>query len=322
MENEIEQVPFSEALAELLTAEDIPFKHLDRMSDLSDVDMATVKQQWFTADDERRHAITRHLAGISEDDFVVDFARFFGFALQDPYESVRIAALDGLWDTDDLVIMAAIIDLLQNDDSHEVKAAAASALAHYLMLAQWEELPDHVEPVIIKVLLDAYSQPDAILATRRAALEALGVINTDQISQMLSNAYESSSYEMQLSAVFAMGNSADPRWVSVVLDEMESPYEEMRAIAARSAGEIGSSEFIGELADLVLDEDEDVAYNAIAALGKIGGDHAMEILENFSHDPELEDLHDAIDDAVSEAQMMSMDFDLGDIFGSDGQNQF
>lgn len=319
MENETEQLSFAEVLAELLTAEDIPFKHLKRLSDLSDADVQTVQHQWVAAEDERRHAVTRHLADISEDDFVVDFSRFFGYCLQDTYPPVRIAALDGLWDADDLKIMAAIIALLQNDESHEVRAAAAAALSHYLMMAQWGELPDAIEPLLIKVLLEAYNHPDAVLATRRAALEALGVINTEQISQLLADAYESGSYEMQLSAVFAMGNSADPRWVTIVIDEMESPYEEMRAIAARSAGEIGSSDFSGSLTDLVLDEDEDVALNAIAALGKIGDAHALEILDDFLHDPDLEELHDAIDDAVSEAQMMSLDFDLDDIFGDDWQ---
>lgn len=317
MENENEQVPFSEALAELLTAEDIPFKHLDRLSDLLDADMEAVQQQWPGAEDERRHAITRHLAGLSEDVFVVDFSRFFGFCLQDTYPPVRIAALDGLWDADDLKVMATIIDLLQNDESHEVRAAAAAALSHYMMLAQWGELPDEVEPLLIKVLSEAYNHPDAILATRRSALEALAAANTEQISGMISEAYESGSYEMQLSAVFAMGNSADPRWVMTVIDEMESPYEEMRAIAARSAGEIGSSDFSSELADLVLDEDEDVAYNAIAALGKIGDAHALEILDNFSLDPELEELRDAIDEAISEAQMISLGFDLGDMIDED-----
>ena len=73
MENETEQLSFAEVLAELLTAEDIPFKHLKRLSDLSDADVQTVQHQWVAAEDERRHAVTRHLADISEDDFVVDF---------------------------------------------------------------------------------------------------------------------------------------------------------------------------------------------------------------------------------------------------------
>lgn len=317
MENETEQMPFAEALADLLTAEDIPFKHLDRLSDLSDADMETVQQQWPAAEDDRRHAIARHLAGISEDDFLVDFSRFFGFCLQDTYELVRVAALDGLWDAEDTKTMAAIIDLLENDNSHEVRAAAAAALSHYMLLAQWGELPDESEPILIKVLSDAYNHPDAILATRRSALEALAIANTEEISQMIAEAYESSTYAMQLSAVFAMGNSADARWLTTVMDEMESPYEEMRAIAARSAGEIGSSDFSGPLAELVLDEDEDVAYNAIIALGKIGNAHALEILENLSNDPELEALHDAIDEAISEAQMISLGFDLGDMNDED-----
>ena len=40
--------------------------------------------------------------------------------------------------------------------------------------------------------------------------------------------------ELQLSALFAMGTSADPRWLPILVDEMESPNSDMRAEAARA----------------------------------------------------------------------------------------
>lgn len=126
-----------------------------------------------------------------------------------------------------------------------------------------------------------------------------------------------------MSAIFAMGNSADRRWSVTVLGEMQSPYEEMRAEAARAAGSIGNSDFVPQLAELAYDEDVAVQLAAIAALGQIGGDEVQRILADMLDDSEIEEddeLLDAVEEALEEAAMMAGDFDFGDFMFDDDES--
>jgi len=112
-----------------------------------------------------------------------------------------------------------------------------------------------------------------------------------------------------------MGNSADPRWLSTILDEMESPYEEMRQEAVRAAGNIGDDQAVSWLAELAYDEDKDVAQAAIEALGEIGGDEAQVILLAMSEDTELVNLEPVILQALEEASWSTMDLQFGLLYG-------
>lgn len=305
------QQAFSEALQEMATAETVPIHLLYRLSDMPDEDMVLFKAHWPQIADERRREIIRHLADLSEDDFVVDFQPVFAFCLDDPYSAVRAAGLDGLWDATDLKLIDPIIDRLGNDTAVEVKAAAAAALAHFLLMSAWGELSGVPTDKIYEALMDAYRHPQADLMVRRVSLEALGAVNSPEVTRAIEQAYESPSHELQVSALFAMGNSADPRWLSILLDEMESPYENMRIEAARAAGNIGHSEAISRLAELAYDEDLEVAMAAVAALGEIGGEEAHDVLLEMSEDMELEHIEEAVAEALEEASWSAIDLQFG-----------
>jgi HEAT repeat protein len=98
-----------------------------------------------------------------------------------------------------------------------------------------------------------------------------------------------------------MGTSADPRWLPVLRDEMDSPYAEIRAEAARAAGSIGASESISQLSELALDEDDDVARIAVGALAQIGGEQANRVLEELLADTSLSYLHGVIEEGMEES---------------------
>jgi len=104
-----------------------------------------------------------------------------------------------------------------------------------------------------------------------------------------------------------MGSSADPRWLPILLDEMESPYEEIRLEAVRAAGNIGDSQAIPRLAELAYDDSEEVAVAAIAALGEIGGEQAGELLTAMVDDSELEELHEIIHEVFEESTWNALD---------------
>ena len=310
-----EEKSFETILDELFHADPLPISELYRLSDMQDEAWAAFVASWTAVSDERRRAIVRHLADISEDNFVVDFAPVFVRNFQDALPEVRIAALDGLWDSTDLKLIPQITALLQHDPAEEVRAAAAGALGHYVLLAEWGQLPERILPGLIDTLLAEYDKEETAVSVRRVLLEGLGAAHHPRINKLIEEAYENGDQLMQMSAVFAMGNTANQRWTVTVLGEMDSPYEDMRAEAARAAGAIGNSDFLPRLAELAYDEDLAVRLAAVTSLGQIGGDEVQRILANMLDDPEVEEVDEvfeAVEDAMEEAAMMAGDFDFVD----------
>lgn len=310
-------------LNDLFHAEPLPIPQLYRLSDMQDEEWAAFESGWTAVSDERRQIIVRHLADISEDNFVVDFAPIFIRSLTDPAVAVRVAALDGLWDSTDLKLIPTITRLMQQDPNEQVRAAAAGSLGHYVLLAEWGQLPPRILPGLVDTLLAEYDKEETAVSVRRVLLESLGAADHPRINKIIEEAYEDGDPGMQMSAVFAMGNSADRRWSVTVLGEMQSPYEEMRTEAARAAGTIGNSDFVPQLAELAYDEDVAVRLAAITALGQIGGDEVQRILSAMVDDPEIEEddeLIEAVEDALEEAAMMAGDFNFVD-FPYDGEDE-
>jgi HEAT repeat protein len=298
--------PFTSIMDSLKNDEQVAIPLLYRFTDMQPGEWEHLQDVWPTLDDERRRVITRHLADIAEGDYIVDFSNFFVMGLSDPLASVRLASLDGLWDSERLSLIKPIINLMENDPAKEVRARAAGSLGQYIVKGEWEIIPAERTDPIVEALLAQMDAPDTPTAVRRAALESLGAAYHPRVPELISAAYDSGKYEMQVSAVCAMGNSADKQWITNVMDELEHPDAEMRFIAARAAGQIGSSDLVDGLIELLDDEDTEVQFVAIASLGEIGGAIAQAALENIHSDPEAgEELLEAVEEALDELFMMT-----------------
>ena len=303
-------MPFASVLDALFGGEDVPVHLVYRLSDLSAADFQLFQREWMEVSEDRRAAIVRHMADVSEENYVVDFTPIFSHLFDDPYPAVRVAALDGIWDSTDPRLIRPVIDLMQKDRDNGVRAAAARALAHYVLLAEWGQVNPDLTAPIVEALLAEYERPLAALEVRRAALEAVSSANHPRIPDLIQDAYDDAPMDLQLSAIFAMGGSADRRWLPILHDEIGSSSPDFRAEAARAAGAIGASDSIDALEALLVDEDLEVAIAAVYALGQIGGDRVNELLLRLSEDPDFEELYDAIDEALEEMESLSGDFDL------------
>lgn len=301
MSESIEDLPFAQVLDQIFGNEQVPIYLLYRLSDISGADSESFQIRWPEAPRERRRVITRYLADLTEEDFTVAFEPVFRYCLDDSYGPVRQAAIEGLWDSTHVGLIRPILYVLESDPDQDVRAAAASTLAHYLILAAWGQLPDEIEPPIVAALLESYRSPDSSLGLRRAALESLGAINSDEVSALIEEAYESGEKLLQISALCAMGNSADRRWNLALWDELDNPDSAVRFEAARAIGLIGSSESVGHIADAVYDDDDEVALAAVDALASIGGMEANDVLDEAFSDRDLKHLHAAIEDALMES---------------------
>ena len=312
MENR-EEKPFADALQAILFDELMPIHLLFRLSDTSPEEWQLFSKRWQEIDGDRRRIIVRHLADISEEDFMADFAPIFSHCLNDAHDQVRLAALDGLWDVSDARLIAPLIDVMQQDDSIAVRASATASLTHYILMSEWGELPRRVAKPIVAALLAAYDDPETAVVVRRATVEALGASSHERVSAIIREVYEDDDPVMQASAVFAMGNSADSKWLPILIDEMDNVDAAIRAEAARAAGAIGKSDAVSELANLTADEDFEVQLVAVEALGKIGGDLAQDVLTDLLADEEKEALHDVANEALEELAWMGSAIDLLDL---------
>ena len=274
---------------------------LYRLSDLPPDYLEQFGRRWPTLSAERRPIIARHLADICEDNFEVDFSPLCPTLFQDPLPAVRVAALDTLWDSSNITLVRPIISLLTHDGDTAVRGRAAETLGHYLLMVEWKQAPQHIKPLIEQTLLEHLNQPDLPLPIWRMALEAFAGSGHGRVPALIEQAYNDPDLPTQISAVLAMGRTADKRWLIPLQDELSHPEPAMRLQAVTALGILGSTDPIEQIAQLAYDDDDlEVRLAAVAALGQIGGNTATETLNSLLEEEE-DDLPDSMAEAVRDA---------------------
>jgi len=298
-------VPTVDLLMRQLADESSPLSvaKLYTLSNLDRNDLARFETAWPKLPDERRRAAMRHLADIAETNFEVNFDPMFRLGLSDPDAAVREAALDGLWEEEDPKLIAPLVALLQRDPAEGVRAMAASVLGRFVYLDEIEEIPRaKVEPAL-RALRAIIAAPNEPLEVRRRAVEAISFSSADDVPGLIRAAYASPDEKMRISAVFAMGSSADDQWIETVIAELDSPSPAMRYEAAHAAGELEARNAVPALAQMLDDPDREAQEMAVWALGQIGGEHAQKLLSELA-DGDDAALAEAAQDALEEMMWM------------------
>lgn len=320
------QRPLQELFDELFAAEETPISiaSLYRLSDMPDEYVAQFSQRWPTLSAERRPIIVRHLADITEENYQVDFSSLCHVFLKDSLAAVRLAALDALWDSSDRTLIQPIIQLMQQDKDDVVRAQAAATLGHYILMAEWKQLPPHTAKPIVAALLEQLSRPDLPLPIWGAALESFAGSGHARVNEFIQRAYEDGDEQLQISAVFAMGRTADKRWLITLQDELHNPDPAMRTQATTAVGLLGSSDPLEQLIELAYEDDDlEVRIAAVAALGQIGGEMATHALNKLAEDPDSEELYETITEALDEMMWLGgeIDFSLIDLDDTDDDDE-
>jgi len=213
------------------------------------------------------------------------------------------------------------IYMLENDEDTHVRAAAASTLGQFIYLGELEEISKHwldqAEDHLIKVY-----QSDEDSLVRRRALESLGFSSRQDIAAFIRQANNNEDPDWIGSALFAMGRSADPKWVPDVLEMLDHPNTEVQLQAVRALGELEDPQGRAPLIELMENgiEDDDVRLAAIWSLSKIGGEKVREILEQLLDETEDEDEAELIEDAM-ENLYLTEGFDKFGMFDFDPKDQ-
>ncbi len=293
--------------------EQVSVSDLYSLSGLERPDLEKVRSTWPTIPAERRATAMRHMVEIAEDNFEVDFGSIYRIGLGDQEASVKVAAIEGLWEEADPALIIPLIKLMQSDEAEIVRASAAGALGRFVYAGEVEDIPAAKASPAVDALKATFAKADETIEVRRRALEALGFLGYNEVGELIQQGYQDANPRMRHSAVFAMGRSLDDRWGETVEKELDSSDPEMRFEAARACGELEYAPALGRLTDLIDDVDEDVQRASVWALGQIGGDGARAILLNVL-DSNATHLHAETEEALDELEFKSgtLDFPMFD----------
>jgi HEAT repeat protein len=283
-----------------------PVRYMHRLSDLTSEDAGTIGKVWPSISARRRTTLVEDLEQLGEADDILFFDEVCRIALKDDIPAVRCLAIQILrtYETPDLIPI--FLTMIEKDNSPDVRAAAAAAMGEFVYMGEIDEISSRILRRIEDCLLRVTTGSDDKLVRRRA-LEALGVSSRDEVPPLIEKAYAMKDADWQITALFAMGRSADARWKTQVLARLDDSRPGVRAEAAGAAGEIELQEATKPLLKLLRDDDDDVRAAAIWSLSQIGGDRvaaALEaLLENNRDEDESELLEDALDNLAFTADM-------------------
>jgi hypothetical protein len=228
-------------------------------------------------------ALTRQdLLGRMEEEaranFELDFTAIAHVTLDDADGGVRMHAIRTLWECEDPKLIGRLLQLMEKDPDAAVRSAAASALGVFVEGAELEKIPASIGAKIVERLKAVAGGTD-VLDVRRHAVESIGYSSEPGVHAILETAYRNDEELMKSSALFGMGRSADTRWSDTILKELVSRSPALRAEAARAAGQLSLNRSVPLLIEMLEDPDGSVRWNAISALGEIGGEPARRGLE-------------------------------------------
>jgi len=300
--------------------------------------LETFKEVWPGISIERRRAIMQELLEITEVNFEVDFDPVFLLGMGDEDAEVRTTAIKGLWENESLTLIRPLIHLLKTDEATIAREAAATALGKFIYLKELEEIDWDEGTLAEEALLETIYQATEDIDVRRRAVEALGFSSDARVTKIIESAYYDDNDKMRVSAIFAMGRNADPRWIPQVIEELDNREAELRFEAVRACGELEAKDAVTKLIFLIEeDPDLEVQEMAIWSLGRIGGDLAREALEvclesddetlAMAAQDSLDELN-LFDDALmlydfdDEDLMEFLDDDFDSINGKDGEKDY
>ncbi len=299
-------VDFKELLRQIGdTQKSLSTSSLYALSRISGDQFQLFQEAWPLIPPKRRRQIVQALVDIAEASVEADFNAVFRFCLKDEDEYVRAQAIEGLWEDEDTTLVGPLLRLLKDDPVAMVRAAAATSLGRFVLSGELEDIAATLALTVQDALfttIHAYHEDPEV---RRRAVESIAYSSAAEVDDIIEAAYYDDEEMMRISAIFAMGRSANPRWRTLTLEELDNLNPEIRYEAARACGELEDTEAIPALARLTEDSDHEVQEAAIWALGNIGGEEARRILQTIIEESQDEALCEAAEEALEELDFFS-----------------
>lgn len=277
---------------------------IETLSDLDRAAFALLRKRWSEIPSEERALLTRAMVEDAEARVERNYRRVFLVALNDEDPETRLAAVEGLWEYEELPLLESLMSAVETESDERVRAAQIVALGRFAVLAEIEE----VEPAQAERLKDVLlrlADDDESIEVRRRAVESVSYFSgDDEVDTLIEDAYDSGIHENRVSAIHAMGRQASSRWLALCLDNLSDEEPEIRYEAVTAVGFIGDERSASAVVDLIADVNAGVRLAAVGALGAIGGPLAVNTLRRLASEDDPA-IVEAAEDALQEEELVS-----------------
>ncbi|MCX8250316.1 MAG: HEAT repeat domain-containing protein [Dehalococcoidia bacterium] len=287
---------------EVEDAETIPYSTLSELSGIDKSDAQELTEYLSFWKPEQIRDLYARLTSLIEGDLQMEFDSIFIEGLHSDDDVTRSLSVTGLAESTHQSLLRILLRMLRNDDSEDVRIAAALGLSRIAMLAHEDKVPPRQAVDLQAMLTESFNDELETSDVRRRALEALAIFQGEAIEAYIEIAYEEGEDDeeegthMRESAIHAMGRNCSPRWTEILVEELDNADASCRFEAAIALGNLGNEEHLGHLMELMDDTDIEVQTAAVRAIGFIGGSQAQRTLRNL-----LSSTEPAVVEAVKES---------------------
>ena len=277
-----EPISFQKVLDTLLAdSRDFPRRYLQEFSDIGTLELKTLLDVWPQVDLSRKLTLLEDLDALAENDTLVSFDDFASALLTDPDPQVRSRAIRLLDESEDVKLVPSFLDMLRNDPDTHVRVEAANALNLFVDLGELEEISESIYRQVEDALLTSITSEDDV-RVRRTALESLGYSSRPEVATLIESSFRRDEPHWQVSALTAMGRSADERWADEVTRALDNENDNIRRAAVQAAGELALKSTRPLLLRMLGEEEDSTVLSAIIwSLSQIGGEDVRTYLENL-----------------------------------------
>ena len=277
-----EPISFQKVLDTLLAdSREFPRRYLQEFSDIGTLELKTLLDIWPQVDLSRKLTLLEDLDALAENDTLVSFDDFASALLTDPDPQVRARAIRLLDESEDVKLVPSYLDMLRSDPDIHVRVEAANALNLFVDLGELEEIPESIYRQVEDALLTSITSEDDV-RVRRTALESLGYSSRPEVTTLIESSFRRDEPHWQVSALTAMGRSADERWADEVTRALVNENDNIRRAAVQAAGELSLKSTRPLLLRMLGEEEEGTVLSAIIwSLSQIGGEDVRTYLENL-----------------------------------------
>jgi HEAT repeat protein len=315
-----EPISFQKVLESLLEdRKDFPPQYLREFSDIRTPELKTLLDAWPRIVLSRKLTLLEELSALAGTDTLVSFDDFARALLTDPDALVRTRAIRLLHESEAVDLVPSYLDMLKNDPDINVRVEAARVLNLFVDLGELEEISETIyRQVEDALLISVIGEDDA--RVRRAALESLGYSSRPEVVTLIESSFRREDPNWQMSALVAMGRSADERWTDAVTRSLVHENDNIRKAAVQAAGELSLKSTRPLLLKLLGEEEDDTVLSAVIwSLSQIGGEDVRTYLENLLDQIEDEDQLAFLEEAL-ENLAFTEDLDRFDLIAFDADD--
>ncbi len=305
----------------LANSKELPRQYLQEFSDIGTTELKSLLDVWPSVELNRKLTLLEELDALAETDTLVSFDDFASALLTDPDPQVRTRAIRLLDELEDVKLVPSFLDMLKNDPDLNVRIQAANALNLFVDLGELEEIPESIYHQVEDALLTSITGDDDA-RVRRAALESLGYSSREEVSTIIQSSFQREDPHWKVSALTAMGRSADERWADDVTRSLVSENDNIRKAAVQAAGELSLKSSRPLLLRMLNEEDDSAVLSAVIwSLSQIGGEDVRTYLENLLDQLEEDDEQIAFLEEALDNLAFTEDLERFDLFSFDPDDE-